>query len=436
MKDKRRAELTLSDLATIYNCCGLFDMCADEDLVSLSLEGADAFLDWMGWERTNICVIKKEFIAYMRPEQSGDDCTEGYLGDPCASPSGVEWGKCDFTLEDFGRIRRHGPTRDVTENDERYCERQPRYRLDGTVITDDREYDARVISEVMLQDLRRYVVIGNAMTAGLFDGLQRLVRNGYTNANGTACQLMDSIVINWNSNPMGGGAGITWNGGAIAATWNLVDVLLDAMRVIRQRISWCPTLSAQPLTVGDIVLVLPNFAINCLLDHYTCWRVCDGSQYNEVALQSYEARQFRDKLNGGKYGYGRIFLNQFEIPLIGYDWGLINGPTTFDMYLLTGAVGAVKIIQGQYLDMTPVPSAYSEVGYTASDGGRFLHWVERDGTCVQQHQEFRPRMLLWAPWAQVRFQNVVCGTPSGPLTPDPCETSFFPLDSFSVAECP
>jgi len=431
----RRTDMSLSDLATVYGCCGIFDMCSDEDLVSLSKEGADPFLDWLGWQRTTDCIVKREFIAWMRPDQSGDDCTDGYLGDPCAEAEGVEWGKCDFTLEDWGRIRRQGPVRDVTMNDVRYCERQPRYRLDGTMITDDREYDAVVVSEIVLQDLRRYVITGNATTAGLFDGLERLVRTGYTNASGGSCQMMDSIVVDWNSNGMDGGAGITVNGDAIAATWNFVDVLLDAMRVIRQRISWSPTLASQPLNVGDIVLVLPNFAISCLLDHYTCWRVCDGSQYNEVALQSYEARQFRDKLNGGMFGFGRVFLNQFEIPLIGYDWELIKGPTRFDAYLLTGQVGNIETFNGEYLDMTTVPSAYPEADYSVSDGGRFLRWVNRDETCVRQVMEFRPRMLCWAPWAQVRFQDVVCNTPMGPLSPDPCATSFFPMESFSVAAC-
>lgn len=432
-KEKERQALTLSTLATMYGCCGLFDMCADEDLMSLHFAGTEPFMDWIGWIATNICLIRKEFIAWMRPDA---DCSEGYLADPCADPNGVEWGKCDFTLEDFGRIRRGGPIRDVTKNDVRYCERQPRYRLDGTPVTDDREYDARVITEVVLQDLRRYIVTGNIATAGQFDGLQRLVRNGYTNANGTLCQSMDSIVINWNSNAMAGGAGITWNGAGVAATWNFVDVLLSVYRRIRSRIRWSPPLRAQPLGVGDIALVMPDFLAQCLLDHYTCWRVCDGSQYNEVAIQSYEARTFRDKLLGGQFGGGRIWLDGFEIPIIPYDWELINGPTRGDIYFLTANVGNVKVIHGEYNNMATVPDGYPEGDYYYTDGGRLLGWLERDHTCIQQILEMQPRLLCWAPWAQARFQNVRCDIPGGPLGPDPCETSYFPMDSFSVAECP
>jgi len=431
-----RQTLSLSELATIYGCCGLFDMCADEDLVSLSMQGADKFLDWLGWQSTDICVVRKEFISWMRPEQTGAACTAGYLADPCEDPNGVEFGTCDFVLEDFARLRREGPVRDVTMNDVRYCDRQPRYRLDGTRIMDDREFDARLIAEVQLQDLRRMVVTGNAATAGQFSGLENLVVNNYTNSAGRRCALMDSIVVDWNHNGMAGGAGITWNGNAIAATFNFVDVLLDIWRRIRQRIGYSPTLASQLGAGLDAVLLMPSFLTRCLLDHYTCWSVCTGSQYNEVAIQSYEARTFRNSLLGGRFGDGQITLDGFTIPLLGYDWELIQGPHCGDIYLLVGAVGNVKTLHGEYLNMNSVPAAYPEADYSVSDGGRFLRWVQRDHTCVQQIAEIRPRILSWAPWTNVRFQDVCCDTPTGPLSPDPCDTSFFPETSFSVAECP
>ena len=434
MNEQQR--LTLSDLATVYGCCGLFDMCADADLISLSMQGADQFLDWIGWESTDVCVIKKSFISWIRPEQSQGACTDGYLGDPCADPNGVEWGECDFTLEDFARLRREGPVRDVTMNDVRYCERQPRYRLDGSPITDSREFDAVVTAEVILQDLRRMVITGNDTTAGQFDGLENLVVTGYTNSSGRECEIMDSTVVDWNQNGMAGGAGITVNGTAIAATWNLVDVLLSVWRRTIQRLRLSPPLASRLGQGVDVVLVLPTHLKDCLLDHYTCWSVCDGSQYNEVALQSYEARQFRRSLLGGRFGDGQITLDSTTIPLITYDWGTIKGPTCGDMYLLVGAVGGLKLISGQYLDMRSVPNTYPGTDYWVSDGGRFLHWSEQDHTCVKEIEEIRPRILMWAPWAQTRFQDVCCASVFDPLSPDPCETSFFPESSFSIAACP
>jgi len=437
MNDKQRAvALTYdADAPLIYGCCGVFDICADEDLVSLSLQGADPFLDWIGWQRTDVCIIRKEFITWIRPEQSDDESTAGYLGDPCADAHGVEWGKCDFLLEDFGRLRRRGPVRDVTMTDVRYCERQPRYRLDGTVINNDDEYDARVIAEVQLQDLRRYTITGTSLTAGLWDGLQRLVRSGYTDTAGRPCASMDSIVVDWNGNDMGGGAGITWNGGAIAATYDFIDVLLDVARRIKQRISYAPVLAAQQMQIGDMVLMMPTFMTRCLLDLFTCWAVCgDGGKVDYEVLQSLEGRSYRNSLLGGMFGFGRIWLDQFEIPLIGYDWELITGNNQDDVYLLTGQVGNIKTMHYQYLDMTAAPRQYPNVGYDVTDGGRFLHWVDYDETCVRRTMELRPRILSWTPWANARFQDVQCDTPTGALSPDP-DSDYFFEEYFYDPEC-
>jgi len=429
--------LTESSLATIYGCCGLFDLCTDMDLMSLSFQGTDQLLDWIGWQATDVCVQRKSFITWIRPEYSTGSATAGYLSDPCGDDKGVDFGVCNFLLEDFARLRRHGPTRDVTENRERLCEQQPRYRLDGSPITNQDEYDMRLATEVLLQDLRRMLINGNNNSGGQFDGLNVLITNNYTDPDSDVyCRAMDSIVLNWNNRDMDGGAGITWNGAAIASTWDLVDVIRAIVRKIKWRISLAPALSTKNLTVGDMVLVMPDFLAQCLLDKFTCWSVCDGKQYNEVALQTYEARAYRDKLNGGKFGSGRIFIDGFEIPIIPYNWGLIRGATRGDIYLLTGNVGSIKLINGQYLDMHSVPADFGDWIYKYTDGGKFLTWLDQDGTCIRRHIEIRPRLLAWAPWASAKIQYVKCVQPGGPWSEDPTETSFFPETSFESAECP
>jgi len=430
-------EMQISSLATIYGCCGLFDLCGDSDLMSLSFEGQNAFLDWVGWELTSICKITKNFITWVRPEPYQGGRSVGYVGDACSPSNGVEWGTCDFTLFDFGLLRRHGPTRNATRNGVRLCEAQPRYRLDGTPIVSDAEYDMRITVEGLMQDLKLMLINGNDATPGMFDGFETLVKTGYTDSQGVSCSMMDSIIIDWNGNSMDGGAGETWNGAPLSANWNFVDVLLGAFRRILDRIKNSPALASQPLSVGDIVFVAPTNLIRCLLDSYTCWSVCEGRQYNEVALQTYEARTYRNNLNGGMFQAGRIWLDGFEIPLIAYDWGLLNGGTSADAYLLTGAIGNIKLIQGQMLDMRNVPGGYPEAGYSYTDGGRLLTWVEREKTCIFREVEMQPRLLSWAPWTNVRFQDVRCNQPGGIYSPDPWSgTSFFPESSFLAPECP
>jgi hypothetical protein len=430
-------ELSVSNIATIYGCCGLFDCCTDSDLMSLSFEGQQPFLDWVGWERTDVCLIKKNFITWTRPQLNDlGNRSAGYIPDPCGPSNGVRWGECDFTLEDFALLRRHGPTRNATRNDLKYCEIQPRYRLDGTPITSDAEFDMRVTVEGLIQDLKLMLINGNAATPGHFDGFQQLVSTGYTDSSGRRCRTMDSLVVDWNGNSLAGGAGITINGAAMPAIYNFIDTLLGAFRQVRDRILLAPQLAASNMKVGDMVLVAPTFLLRCILDAYTCWSVCPGEEFNEVNLNTYEARTFRNNLNGGMFGSGKISLDGFEIPLIAYDWSMINGPTRGDVYLLTGSVGSIKTISGQYNSMTSVPAGYPEAGYSSTDGGRLLTWLERDKTCVYREVEMQPRLLMWAPWAQVRFQDVACHSPFGPLSPDPFESSFFPESSFDPAVCP
>lgn len=436
---KQRQEFTVSTAPTIYGCCGLFDLCSDEDLMSLSFQGTTKFLDWIGWELTDVCEIRKNFITWVRPEPTvarGDIRSSGRQTDPCGNSNGVDWGFCDFLLDDFGRLRRHGPVRDATRASLRLCEKQPRYRLDGTVITSDAEYDMRLAVEGLMQDLKQEVVIGTDGVVGSFDGLEQLVRTGYTDSQGHLCQLMDSIVVDWNGNGMAGGAGITWNGAATPAGHDFVDFLLAIFRRIRDRINMAPQLSSQVMQVGDIVLVAPSHTLRCILDAFTCWSVCPGTEFNETNLNTYEARTFRDRLSGGMFGFGKIFLDGFEIPLIAYDWGLVKGPTLADVYILTGSIGSVKTISGQMNDLRNAPSDYPEAGYRYTDGGRLLTWVNADQTCVQREVEMQPRLLMWAPWAQARIQDVRCVALGGVLSPDPWETSFFPETSFLVPACP
>lgn len=405
--------------APIYGCELLFDICTDDALMSLSFEGTAPFLDWIGWEATNVCNIKKSFINFVRADKSAGQKSAGWLADPCLDPNGYEVDYCDFTLTDFARLRRESPTRDITKDGLRYCEIQPRYRLDGSLITDQREYDFRLATEVLLQDLKPMIVDGNKNTAGQFDGLELLVKTGYTDSDGSSCPAMDSIVIDFNGNSLNGGNGMTWNGAAIASTYGFIDLLMAAFRRIRHRIRMAPALAAQRMLVGDVILLIPDDFAQCVLDAFTCWSVCEDND----GTTTFESRTFRNNLMGGMFGAGRIFIDGFEIPIMPYDWSLINSGQTFDAYLLTGSVGNVKIIQGQFNDMTYSAGVRPDK-FAATDGGRLLNWAESRHTCEVQIAEMQPRLLMWAPWAQARIEDVVCDVPGGIISADPWNTYF------------
>jgi hypothetical protein len=425
LQPQAQQRMTLSGVVTPFGCCNFFDACTD-DIMRLSYGGAFPLLDWMGFNVSDECYRTVEFMSFNQP---ADGTSAGYISDPCASPNGIETGFCKLTIEDFGRYGRMGPVRSIMKP-ERYCQTSPRRRLDGTIISSEQEWDMVFAMDQVVVDIKKHMITGNATTGGQFDGLERLVKTGYD------CTMLDSIVINWNGNPMSGGAGITWNGAAVGATYNFIDVLLAAYRRVKQRISWAPVLAPQSINTGDMIIVLPYSMIDCLLDHYTCWSVCDGSQYNEVALQSYEARQFRNGLLGGMFGAGQITLDGQLIPIMGYDWNLIKGPKTGDIYFLTGSVGAIRVWEGEHLSASAAAAQYSTHGYFSKDGGRVLGKVDTDNECMTLKLWMHPRIFLRAPFLQIRFQAVQCDKPGGFISPDPTETSFYPETSFCVDPCP
>lgn len=425
-----RRTWNLSGNATPFGCCNFFDRCGDGDLISLHMAGQTPLLDWLGFNVSDVCYRVMEYISFVRPARAINGTpTPGYLESPCDDPAGVEWGSCKLTVDDFGDIGRKGPTRPIMKP-MKYCLTDPLWRLDGTRVVDEREWDMKFIADQILADVNLLVVEGSSANAGSFDGLQRIVKNGYD------CSSLDSVIIDWNGNGMDGGAGITWNGAPVAATFDFIDVLLAAYRRIKQRQAWSPILRTKTAVVGDAIIVMPNSMIPCLLDFFTCWNVCPGAEFNVNSLQTMEARTYRNSLMGGLFGQGRIFVDGFEIPILGYDWGMINGPTTGDIYLLWGSLGNYRIWEGEHISAATAVSGNPEQGYFSTDGGRLLWKVDVENQCRIMKGWIHPRLFCRAPWMQVRFQDVKCVQPGGFLSADPDDTSFYPLTSFSQAECP
>jgi hypothetical protein len=198
------------------------------------------------------------------------------------------------------------------------------------------------------------------------------------------------------------------------------------------------------VAVGDMIVMLPSFLRDCLLDAYTCWSVCPGQQYSEANLNTFEARTFRNSLNGGTYGMGQIFVDGTAVPIVTYDWTAFGQTAPYftgDIYVLTRAInnGAVPVLSGQYIDMSSPAQAFAEASglahYKATDGGRFLWYWKTDNECTQPTVVFRPNIWCSAPWAQARIQNVACQSPLSPLSPDPT-SSYYAETYLNPAYCP
>lgn len=436
-------QMTLGSEVTPFGCCNFFDECAD-GIFSLYYRGGLDLLDVLGFRVSNDCYRSVDFISYVRPEQVGGRDTTGVVTDPCADPHGVEIGSCRLHVEDFGLYSRESWPRNIFKPMQ-YCKTSPRYLYDGTPVTSESQWDMFFTMDQLLNDLRVAVITDNALSgAGHFDGLQRWVRTGYD------CSILDSYVVDWNGNALDGTGGgvITINGApanldATGANFDFIQFLLDLNGNINYRMTWSPLLKGQMNNGVTKVLLLPSFLARCVLDFYACWSVCPGATLEIITKNLGEIREFRQTLNGGMFGHGRIWLDGEEISLLKYDWGMINGPTTGDVYLLTLNVGAQRLWEGEHISAEIAIKALSDAGYATSagdyislDGGRVLAKGDFENLCMTKKLWMAPRLFCMAPWAQIRFQDVVCRTPSGPLSPNPADTSYYPLDSFSAAACP
>lgn len=410
----------------IYSC-GLFDLCGDNDLMSL-VYGQDApFIQWLTWQLTRYKVRKKYYISYIAPEGAAADApTTGVVTDCCEPGESVEWGICDYELKGFGKYRRTSPIRCLTDLDQKLCEQQPIYTMDGVAITDDGMWDKLMGMRGIYQDLYRAVINGDGSQPGEFNGIKNLINDEYVNTDGERCTSMDSICIDWDGAPLSASAGATWNGEACPDGSSLLSVMEQVFRTIKDRIMMSSTLGTQNLDTnsGDIIILGPRACLRCLLDAFVCWSVCPGGQYNEVNLNTYEARNFRNSLQGGLYNMGSINFDNNTIHLMAHDWATTDAddPTNCTLYMLTGSVGSIPVLFGELYDMRAPAARSSSKDYT--DGGRVLTWSSEDETCIRHSVEMMPRIVNEAPFLQAKFENVPCGNAAKTPSADPLAPNF------------
>lgn len=425
----KEASLTLSTMASLYGCCGLFEATDNAPLLSLTIED-EPFLTWLGWQPNNECRQFVKLLTYVGPAGTAVGSATSGVAAACDDANGVEFGTCEILLPDKGRIKRASPVRDLTENNRKLWAQQPLYTKDGQQITDELMWSLTMAGIAVKQDFKRLLITGNAANANQFSGLQALVNTGYVNVHdGRRCTAMDSTVLNWNSQLMS----YKRNG-----VHTLVDYLIAIVRRIRLR----AMTHLGSIAVGDMVLMMPTFLRDDLLNVFTCWSVCPGQQYNEVSINTFEARQFRNSLNGGTFGMGQIFVDGEPVPIITYDWAAIGQAAPYftgDIYVLTRRIGNIPVMWGQYIDMTDPAAAFErEAGYAhykATDNGRFLVYWKTDNECVQGTVVLRPNIYLSAPWAQARIMNVAALTPLAPISPDPT-SSYYAEEYLAKAICP
>lgn len=405
---------------------GLFALCGDNDIISLLIRD-EGFLRWLRWSSNNFVTRPVKMISYVGPEgTAAHSVTAGWLADDCEPPNSVEYGKCEIDFQK-GMLGRCGQDISAITLGERYCDKEPIYRLDGTVINNDAEWQAAMAGMVLRDDISELLITGDNTTAGQFDGLEQLIDDNYHDSRtGLRCSQADSIVIDWNNQ----------------GTDGLIGVIAEIVARIRYRAR-----GLGGVNPADMVLMTTSFMRDCIVDLYACEQPCgDGSAGNPITIIATDAIANRNRyLTGGQYGDGFISVNGVPVSFLVNDWIPFSscpggGANSYvaDIYLLTRQVGPRQVIFGEYQDMSMASDVLNRVfggGHRVTDGGRFIVYGRKDELCFNECIITRPGLVVSAPWAQARIANVCCSVDQiTPLSPDPDSEYFLDYTHLYTAE--
>jgi len=430
MADARRAmamqqarKMTETSLY-MYDSCGFFNICGDADLMSTVIED-DGFMAWLNWYENNNENVFVKTLAWRGPEGTiagGESLTNGAISDHCADPEEWEFGTCEILLEK-GLYGRQGDPISLARVGERYCEQQPVYTLDGKPIENDLEWQVLGAGMVLKEDISRHLVTGSG-ASGQMTGLESLIVTGYTDVRtGADCTTMDSIVYNWGNTAIGS----TVNGFTIK---QVLSAIIHRLRYKAKGLGG--------IGVGDMVIMLPTYLRNCLVETWACVTNCDGSVSDgvTVSIDAFRAQEKKDAwLDGGAFGDGFIPVDGLPVSFLVNDWIPIassGAGYSSDIYVLTRRLGAREVLYGMYQNLEMGASAFTqEAGYSqyrAIDGGKFLTMTAIDNLCVQTKVWTRPGVYLAAPWAQAVINNVMCSDALEPISTDAFSSYFYEED--------
>lgn len=414
--------------ANIYGRYSIFDPCQTGDIFGLQV-ATHGFPNWLGFRPNKFYSRRVGFITWWGPEGTVACTNVTGAGNPCDDPLGWEYGKCAYQLVHTSWYHRQGENLGPHEVVQDRCETTPRYRLNGKLITDDVEWQMNGIFNVLQQDLRRDLIHGSHLNAFQMDGLEALIREGYTDIDrpGASCPQVDAIMVDWVYDDLDG---------AVNGYGNFFDYLDEVVTEIEWRAS-----AIGGIAEKDMILLTSRFMATCLLDAYACYTTCGVTTLSDVTDQALRAqqRQARRDLNGGPLYDGRVAVGYIHLksgrrlPIIVEDAMDITKPNAnycTDIYLLTRRIGSQDVLYGEYLDMRVYENRIKrhdpKFRARADAAGRFVWKGKEDNWCHLLMVGTSPEMYLSAPWAQARFSDVCCSRQRQPLVGDPHQKTYLP----------
>lgn len=422
----KETTLTVDYDTKLYGCGGLFGLCGPDDIIGLTMQD-DPLIPWLGFFPDIYC--EKSVKAWLYTDQAGTAAgtVRDYVyGAPCDDPPTSEKGVCEYYIGDFGTLRGCGEAVEVSNLGVRKCDKQPIYTVPiegvGQVrIDNDLDFETIAAAQLVKHELSRLIVTGDKNVAYQFDGLDQLVKQGYTSIQGNRCESMDSRVVDWENDDLAG---------AVNGHGSIISKVRDIWRTIMWRINQAGV--GKPAE-GDAILLMPSWAAWQFLDEWAWWSLRNGTQYNEVFRDVYQMRDFRDRHAVGMFGGGYITIDGFNLHILPHDWAPITQDAPnfcFDIYILVRALGGRRVFNGQYVpadigaDAVNAVAGYRYYNVEQFQGGRALRWMKFDNACVEPCLLFRPRLWLETPWAEGKIENICVPVQFSPEVLDP-QSSYF-----------
>lgn len=419
---------------TIYGgaataCCPpLFGQCVDGTIGIFHTGGeSELALGWFGLKRAT---ARRTEVAYLQ-----------YIGAIKAAGGHVGLPGVPTTICDVGDLARFGePCIDVQDcfglikicsdpmvnggNSLPYCERYPRFTIDGVQVDDDIMWHEHNATEAMLSDLAYNLLWGykdgSANKMGHY-GLWSLM-GGYGDAKDYTypCPELEPHILDWGGNPACntvGQGGITLDGQALAEpfTLNLYSTLRDYLRGMRRRMRRTQGIAQTNWSYGDWALLGPEEVFDCIVACETCFTECNNNfQYMDTERAAMKLQELR---NAGE-GYGGMDFDGFEVPMIPFDptilteaangtvtpqGSLKNADGTYNFLFLFRGSGNQRVFQPEF-------NPLDDGTWDTRDNGMTQIYENIDGICKTLCARTEWRWAKRAPFMQLLVKNVDCDT--------------------------
>jgi len=381
---------------------GMFGYCGPDEVVGAYVNG-HPFSQWIGWTGDRFERRAVKILTSLGPEGPQYTPSSGVMTGKCAECNGVQWEKCEIDMTK-GLLCRCGSEIAAVDIDYGYCKEQPVFRVDGTIIKDDAEWQASLAANALSQDLETMLVQGNRANLNETDGLERVVRHGYTDCRTqSACEAVDSILVDWAFDGLNG---------AVNLHGNIIQKITDIIRRFKLRAKGHGGINI----ASDVTIMLPTHLRDALVDYWATFGTFLVT--GQIAIDATVMFERRESfIKGGLFGDGWVPVDGVPVSLLCNDYipfGGANGSCS-DIYILTRRLGTVITLMGVFQDFSgagaALASRFGADRFSITDGGRFLVYNRNtQETCFNTCIITRPGLYCSAPWLQARIYDV-CVTP-------------------------